>query len=232
MRKVVLAIVAALSALLAVPALAADATLSSATPSHSWEGSGMMGGGQGATVPMGNARCTPAYQCHNTHVEVKDQGTLTVEIKAGEGSNDLDVRLFKSDEAGTAPGSPATDDTATSPVAADERTEPDAKIVVKNLKPGFYVAQVASFNAQNGSYTATATLTPPPPSAAPAPAAPAPTTAPAPQQTAPTPAQTKADDAKRKKALAKCNKKAKKIKNAKKRKAALKKCAKKYRKKS
>ena len=236
MRKVVLAIVAVLSASLAVPALAADATLSAATPNHSWEASGMMGGGQGATVPMGNARCTPAYQCHNTHIEVKDAGTLTVDIKAGEGSNDLDVRLFKSDEAGTAPGSPATDDTATSPVAADERTEPDAKITVRGLKPGFYVIQVAAYSAANGSFTGTANLAvsgaaPAPAPGATPPATTPPSTEPAPQQTSPTPQQNQADDAKRKKKLAACNKKAKKIKNAKKRKAAQKKCAKKYGKK-
>lgn len=229
MRKLVLATVAALSALLAVPALAADATLSAANPTYGWEASGMMGAGQGAAVPMGNVRCSPVYMCHNTHVEVKDTGTLTVEIKAGAGSSDLDVRLFKSDEAGTAPGSPANDPAATSPVAADERTEPDAKIVVRNLKPGHYVIQVASYSAANGSFTGTATLAVGAP--APAPTTPPATTAPPAQQTSPTPAQNEADEAKRKKKLAACNKKAKKIKKAKKRAKARKACAKKYAKK-
>ena len=231
MRKVVLALVAALSALSAAPALAVDATLSSATPTYGWEGSGMVGLGQGATVPLGNVRCTPIYQCHNTHVEVKDGGTLTVEIKAGSGSTDLDVRLFKSDAAGTAPGSPAVDEGATSPVAADERTEPDAKIVVRGLKPGFYVIQVAAYQAANGAFTGTATLA----TAAAAPATPPstpPTGAPTPQQTEPTPAQTKADESKRKKKLAACKKKAKKIKNKKKRAKKQKACSKRYAKKS
>jgi hypothetical protein len=242
MRKVVLAIVATLSALLAVPALAADGTLSSASKVYAWEGGPMNGAGN-TTVPtgFGTARCTPAYQCDNEHIELKEQGSLTVEIKAGEGSEDLDVRLYASDEAGTAPGpnNPAAPNDP--PIAEDIRTEKDAKITAKNLKPGFYIVQVASFTATNGMYNGTATFAPAAPAAAPQPGtapgtAPAPGAAPAPapaapQQTSPTPAQNKADDSKRKKALAKCNKKAKKVKNAKKRKAAQKKCAKKYAKK-
>ena len=239
MRKVVLAIVAAFSALLAVPAMAADGTLSTATPSYAWEGSGMNGFQEEGQLPVGlaAARCSPAYSCDNEHLEIKDGGTLTVEIKAGAGSNDLDVRLYKSDESGTAPGvqNPAGEP-APEPIAQDIRTEKDAKIVVKGLKPGFYVAQVASFNAQNGAYNGTATLAPAAPATAPpattAPGTPPATTDPGPQQTSPTPAANKADEAKRKKALAKCNKKAKKIKNKAKRKKAQKACAKKYRKKS
>jgi hypothetical protein len=234
MRKLVLAIVAALSALLAVPALAADGTLSSASKVYTWEGSGMNGVGN-SSVPtgFGTIRCSPAYQCDNEHIEIKEAGGLTVDIKAGAGSEDLDVRLYPSDEAGTAPGvqdpSGATGEPA-NPIAEDIRTEKDAKLTVKNLKPGFYVIQVASFTATNGAYAGTATFAPPPAAVAPTPAAPAPTTA-APTQTSPTPAQNKADDAKRKKKLAACNKKAKKIKNKKKQKAAKKKCAKKYAKK-
>ena len=225
MRKVVLALVAAFSAL-AAPAYAAEATLSAASPSHTWEASNLFGFGPGAAVSFGAARCTPVYQCDNEHIEVKDTGTLTVDIKAGSGSNDLDVRLFKSDEAGTAPGSPQIDEGATTPIAADERTEPDARIVVKNLKPGFYVIQVAVYNAQAGSYNGTANLAVPAPSVP----DPAPVTT-APVQSSPTAADNRAAEAKRKKRLASCNKKAKKVKNKKKRKAAQKKCARRYGKK-
>jgi hypothetical protein len=235
MRKVVLALVAALTALFAVPALAADGTLSSASPSYTWTGGPMNGAGQNdvslPAVGFGAARCSPAYECDNELVELKETGGLVVDIKAGSGSNDLDVRLYKSDESGTAPGvqSPAGD-AAPEPIAQDIRTEKDAHISVKNLKPGFYVIQVAFFNATQGVYDGAAVFSPPPPVAAP-PSAPAPATPAAPVQTSPTAADNKADEAKRKKALAACNKKAKKIKNAKKRKAAQKKCAKKYAKK-
>jgi hypothetical protein len=236
MRKVVLALVAALTALFAVPALAADGTLSSASPSYKWTGGPMNGAGSNdVSLPVagfGAARCSPAYECDNELVEIKETGGLVVDIKAGSGSTDLDVRLYKSDESGTAPGvqNPAGD-AAPEPIAQDIRTEKDARISVKNLKPGFYVIQVAFFSATQGVYDGTAAFTAPPPPAAAPPAAPAPAAPAAPVQTSPTPAQNKADDAKRKKALAACNKKAKKIKNAKKRKAALKKCAKKYAKK-
>jgi hypothetical protein len=218
MRKVVLALVAALSALLAVPALAVDGTLSSANRTYAWEGGPLTG------VPSGNVpanysviRCTAVYQCDNEHIELKEAGSLVVDIKAGSGSEDLDVRLYASDASGTAPGTPAPGQAPDNGIAADERPEKDAKLTVKNLKPGFYVIQVAAFTARNGMYTGTATFTP--------------TTTTPPQQTSPTPAENKASDAKRKKRLKACNKKAKKIKNKKKRKAAQKKCARKYGKK-
>lgn len=225
MRKVVLAAVAAFTAL-AAPAYGAEGTLSASAPTHSWEAGNLFGFGPGAAVSFGAARCTPVYQCDNEHIEVKDAGTLTVDIKAGSGSNDLDVRLFKSDEAGTAPGSPQVDEAAGSPMAADESTDPDAKIVVRNLKPGFYVIQVAVYNAQAGSFAGTATLAPPAPATAPAPVAPA-----APQQSAPPAADDKAAEAKRKKKLKSCKKKAKKVKNKKKRAKKMKACSKKYGKK-
>ena len=236
MRKVVLAIVASLTALLAVPALAADGTLSSSAPTYAWDGGPANGMGQEALpatpgAGFANARCSPIYSCDNEHLELKEQGTLTIDIKAGEGSNDLDVRLYPSDASGAAPGGPVPGQDPPQPIAEDIRTEKDAKITVKNLKPGFYVAQVAFFNATEGVYKGTATLTTA--AAAPAPAAPATPAAPAaPQQTSPTPAQNQADDAKRKKKLAACKKKAKKIKNSKKRAKAPKACSKKYAKKS
>ena len=231
MRKVVLAMVAALSALLAVPAVAADGTLSSATPTYAWEGGPHNGVGQEALpgtpgVGFANARCTEIYACDNESLELKEQGTLTVEINAGEGSNDLDVRLYPSDANGTAPGGPVPGQDPPQPIAEDIRTDKDAKITAKNLKPGFYVVQVAFFNAQQGMYNGTATLATAAAPSAPAPATPA---APAaPQQTSPTPAQNQADDAKRKKKLAACKKKAKKIKNKKRRAKATKACSKKY----
>jgi len=232
MRKVVLAIVAALSALLAVPALAADGTLSASTPTYGWEGGPVNGAAPGEPVPFAPARCTSVYQCDNEHIEIKDGGTLTIDIKAGSGSNDLDLRLYKSDAEGSAPGVQNPAAPADPPIAEDIRTEKDAKVVVRNIKPGFYVAQVAAYNAQAGTYTGTATLAPPPPAApAPGTTAPAPSTTAPTTQTTPSSGQTQADEAKRKKKLKACNKKAKKIKNAKKRKAAQKKCAKKFGKK-
>ncbi len=251
MRKVVLALVAALSALLAVPAMAVDGTFSSATPAYKWSGGPGNGAGNNSVPPtpgagFGNARCTDVYQCENIHIELKEPGSLAVDIKAGEGSEDLDVRLWPSDAQGTAPGGPKPGDTAPpKPIAEDTRTAKDAKMAAKGLKPGFYVIQVAFFSAQEGVYEGNAQFTPaappasstptdPPATTQPAPStapAPAPAAQPAPAQTSPTPAQIKADDSKRKKALAKCNKKAKKVKNAKKRKAAMKKCASKYAKK-
>jgi hypothetical protein len=245
MRKVVLAIMAALSALLAVPALAADGTLSAASPTYKWTGGPANGFGQEALpatpgAGFANTRCSEVYACDNEHIELKEQGTLTIDIKAGEGSNDLDVRLYASDAEGSAPGAPVPGQDPPQPIAEDIRTDKDAKVTARNLKPGFYVAQVAFFSAQDGVYDGTATFVPsapaaapapPPPSTAPGDTTPPPSTAPAPQQTSPTPAQNKADEAKRKKKLAACNKKAKKIKNAKKRKKAQKACAKKYGKK-
>jgi hypothetical protein len=245
MRKVVLALVASLFALLAVPALAADGTISATTPVYSWKGGPMNGVGNSA-VPtgLGYIRCTPAYECDNENLEIKEAGSLTIVIKAGSGSNDLDLRLYKTDESFAAPGAggagtagtPADSAPGATEVGEDITTEKDAKVTVKSIKPGFYVAQVAAFNATAGTYDGTATFTPAPSAAAPAPApgataTPAPSTGggttPAAQQ--PKPASNNSAAAKKKKkAKAACNKKAKKIKNAKKRKAALKKCAKKY----
>jgi hypothetical protein len=245
MRKVVMALVAALSALLAVPAIAADGTLSSSARTYAWEGGPGNGVGQNAAPPTpgasyANARCTDIYFCDNELLELKEPGSLTIEIKAGEGSNDLDIRLYPSDASGTAPGGPQPGSEPPKPIAEDISTNKDAKITVKGLKAGFYVAQVAFFNAQEGMYNGTAAFTPAaPPAAAPQPGTPTtapqpgtpPATEPAPQQTSPTPADTKAAEAERKKKLAACNKKAKKVKSSKKRAKALKACKKKHAKK-
>ncbi len=232
MRKVVMAHVAALSALLAVPAMAADGTLSSSAPTYAWEGGPGNGVGQ-AAVPAtpgasyATARCTEIYYCDNELLELKEPGTLTLDIKAGDGVNDLDVRLYKSDESGTAPGGPNPVTGTPEPLAEDIREDKDAKITVKNLKPGFYVAQVAFFNATNGMYNGTATFASN--AAATTPVTPTPPAGePAPQQTSPTPADNQAAEAKRKKKLAACKKKAKKIKNKGKRAKAQKACARKH----
>lgn len=213
-------------AALAVPVLAAHertGTLAAATPVFAWDGGPKSGGGQGESVPLAAARCTPAYQCEDTLLEVKEAGSLTIEIKAGSGSNDLDIRLYKSDESGAAPGNPNTagapgQPPADNPITEDISDNADAKVTVKSIKPGFYVAQVAFYSATGGTYKGTATL---------APFSTAPAVTPPAATPTPTPTPAPAKKAKKKKVTKKsCLKKAKKIKNRKKRARAQKKCKK------
>ena len=215
-RLALVAIVATVT-LCEAPALAAPnrtTTLSSSALTFAWDGGPGNGIGQNGTggTPVGFAtfRCTQVvYECDDTLVELKEGGALTADIKAGSGSTDLDVRIIKSDSAGTA-------DPAENGIAFDEQTTADAKATAKSLKPGFYVVRVLFFNATQGTYKGTLTFAPPPP--------PAPVVAPAP---VPAPAVTKPAPAKKKTSKkAACQKKAKKIKNKSKRKKALKRCAK------
>ena len=223
----------ALLALLAVLALATTAfaaparegVVSAAAPVFAWDG----GPGNGA-VPSaaggGQVRCTPGiYECEDTLVEVKDAGDLRAEIKAGDGSTDLDVAIYASDSAGTAPQGSAAD--AGDPIAEDISEGKDAKATAKRVKPGFYVVRVRFYAATAGVYKGTATLVTAA-APAPAPAAPAaPAAQPAPSaQPAPTAQPQPASKPKSSKKRKACEKKAKKIKNAKKRKAALKRCKK------
>jgi hypothetical protein len=215
-RRIVI-VAAALTCAAVAPAFAAPArtvAVSGEGPVATWDG----GPGNGAGTP-GATRCVRAiYECEDTLVEVRAAGDLLAEIKAGSGSEDLDVAIYKSDSAGTAPSGDARD--PGTPVAEDISDGKDAKATARKAQPGFYVVRVRFYKATAGTYKGTATLkVPPPVSPAPAPATPA---APAPAA-APKPAAQQKP--KPKKSTAACRRKAKKVKNAKKRKAALKKCA-------
>jgi hypothetical protein len=246
-------------AIAAFPAVASAApdktgTVGAGTPTFAWDGSG-----SGVSDPIGvldfaganflDCSAPAAHDCDDILIKVDDAGDMNLVLDAATDGTvvedpsgtlggiasypDLDLYLFKSDASGAAQGDPLTTDCAT--VAADE------KCTVKGLTPGFYLAQVEFFMANQESYKASAELTgfkaPEPaapvvttpvetPPAAPAPAEPAPAQSapqPAPAKPAPASARTK----KKSSAKAACTKKAKKVKNAKKRKRALKACAKK-----
>jgi hypothetical protein len=216
-RRIVI-VAAALTCAAVAPAFAAPArtvAVSGEAPVATWDG----GPGNGAGTP-GATRCVRAiYECEDTLVEVRAAGDLLAEIKAGSGSEDLDVAIYKSDSAGTAPSGDARD--PGTPVAEDISDGKDAKATARKAQPGFYVVRVRFYKATAGAYKGTATLKVPPPAVSPAPA-PATPAAPAPAA-APKPAAQQKP--KPKKSTAACRRKAKKVKNAKKRKAALKKCA-------
>ena len=214
-RLAVAATLAAL-AIFVAPAHAAPnrtTTMSASALTYTWEGGPANGVGQNGTggSPVGFAtfRCMQVlYECDDTLVELKEGGALTADIKAGSGSNDLDVRIIKSDSSGTA-------DAAENGIAFDEQTNADAKVTAKGLKPGFYVVRVLFFNAVQGTYDGMLTFAPPPP--------PAPAPAPLPAVTTPPAAKPPAKKPSKKAA---CQKKARKIKSKSKRKKALKRCAK------
>ena len=213
MRRLALILtLAAVTAMVTAVALAApkySGSVSLSAPEYKWAGGPGNGVGHGTTA----VRCTPGvYECEDVEIDVKDAGTLTVLIKAGAGSNDMDVSIYKEADDGSADTSKA--------YGEDIATGKDAKATAKGLKPGKYIAQVRFFDAVQGVYDGDATLAG---AAAPAPVTtgtPAGSASPAPAATAtPKPA---AKPSKR----AACTKKAKKIKNKAKRKKALKKCKK------
>jgi hypothetical protein len=212
------ALVAALT-MVATTAFAVPArqgVVSAAAPVYSWDGGPANGSGQGVAA----ARCTPVvYECEDTLVEVKDAGDLFAEIKGGEGANDLDVAIYKSDSSGTTDSAPNADN----PDAEDVSVGKDAKTTLKKVQPGFYVVRVRIFDGVQAAWKGSATLKPPA-GAAPAPAAtptPAPATTPPAQSSEPP--KTKPSAKERRNA---CKKKAKKIKNKRKRAKALKRCKK------
>jgi hypothetical protein len=211
------ALVAALT-LLAASAFAVPArqgVVSASAPVYAWDGGPANGSGQGVAA----VRCTPAvYECEDTLVEVKDAGDLFAEVKGGDGANDLDVAIYKSDANGTTDSAPNADN----PDAEDVSEGKDAKTTLKKVQPGFYVVRVRIFDGVQAAWKGSATLKPPV-GAAPAPAAtptPAPSTTPPPQSEPP---KTKPSAKERRNA---CKKKAKKIKNKRKRAKALKRCKK------
>lgn len=216
---------------IAVPALAEPkhkGVVSASTPTFTWKGGPGTGLGIGSPPAATGIsfRCREDYyECEDILVEVKDAGTLAWTIKAGEGSSDLDVRIYKSDASGAKTGEP---------IAQDIEVGADAKASTK-VTPGFYVAEVAFFEASEGVYDGTAALSgfaapadpgPTPPTSTPPPPSPTPTpsSTPAPSsQQQPNPGSS---SAKTRAAYKKCMKKAKKVKNKKKRSKALKKCKK------
>ena len=207
---------AALATLVAATAFAApthEGTVSAAAPTFAWDGGPANGSGQGVAA----MRCTPAvYECEDTLVEVKDPGDLYAEVKAGDGANDLDIAIYKSDASGTTNSAPNAD----SPDAEDVSTGKDAKTTLKKVTPGFYVVRVRIFDGIQATWKGTAILKTPPPATAP-PATTTPPTTTTPPQSEPAPAKPSAKE--RRNA---CQKKAKKIKNKKKRAKAMKRCKK------
>jgi hypothetical protein len=206
---------AALATLLAATAFAVPArqgTVSAAAPTYAWDGGPANGSGQGVS----QVRCTPAvYECEDTLVEVKDPGDLYAEVKAGDGANDLDIAIYKSDASGTTNSSPGAD----SPDAEDVSTGKDAKTTLKKVTPGFYVVRVRIFDGVQATWKGTAILKTAAPAPAPAPATPTTPPASTPQQSEPP--KTKPSAKERRNA---CKKKANKIKNKKKRAKAMKRC--------
>ena len=209
-----LALVAALAAVataLAVPAR--EGAVSASAPVYAWDGGPSNGSGQGVAA----VRCTPlVYECEDTLVEVKDAGDLFAEIKGGDGANDLDVAIYKSDASGTTDSAPGADN----PDAEDVSEGKDAKTTLKKAAPGFYVVRVRIFDGLQATWKGSLTLKPP------VPVVPAPTTTPAPP-----PATTPQGEAPKTKPSAKerrnaCMKKAKKIKKKRKRAKAVKRCKK------
>ena len=206
----------AASGLVAATAFAVPArqgTVSVAAPTYAWDGGPSNGSGQGVAA----VRCTPVvYECDDTLVEVKDPGDLYAEVKAGEGANDLDIAIYKSDASGTTDSQPNADN----PDVEDVSTGPDAKTTLKKVTPGFYVVRVRIFDGIQATWKGTAILKTPPPPAAPATT---PTTPPSTTPAQSEPPKSKPSAKERRNA---CKKKAKKIKNKKKRAKAMKRCKK------
>ena len=209
------ALVAALiTAAVALAVPAREGVVSASAPTYSYDGGPANGSGQGVAA----VRCTPGvYECDDTLIEVKDAGDLLAEIKGGDGANDLDVAIYKSDASGTTNSQPNAD----SPDVEDVSEGKDAKTTLKKAQPGFYVVRVRIFDGIQATWKGTVTLKPP------VAAAPAPTTTPAPTPTTQPqqsePPKTKPSAKERRNA---CKKKAKKIKNKKKRAKAMKRCKK------
>ena len=177
----------ALSLALAIPALAApdqSGTLSATAPTFAWDGRP----GTGFSEPLltgSNPGCAaPAgYDCDDILLKLDSGGDLTVAIDAGDQQTieeptgefgtvgaypDLDVYIYKSDESGAASGEPISDGEECASGALNETC------VAKNVKPGYYLAQIEYWLAVEHEYKGTATL-----SNFPAPAAPAPAPTPA-----------------------------------------------------
>src|SRR4051812_11894077 len=152
MKSLIVSIGAALA--LTATAFAAPAhegTVSASAPVYAWDGGPGNGSGQGVS----QVRCTPAvYECEDTLVQVKDAGDLVADIKAGDGANDLDVAIYKSDESGATDSAPGSDN----PNAEDTSDGKDAKTTLKKAAPGYYVVRVRIFDGVQATWKGTATL--------------------------------------------------------------------------
>jgi hypothetical protein len=217
LRTRLLAGALAAALVLVVPALAAPdktGTLSAAAPVFTWEGAPQIT--HGAPVYEADARqaipCkTPARPCEYVLLNLLDAGKLVVKVEgeAGTGGDtDPDLYFYESDAQGTQGKA----------ISSSANSGPDS-ITYKAPKAGYYLALVDYYHGFNSGYKGTATFT------AATPAAPPATTPPAAAPPTQTPNGTPKPAHKPSKKAA-CQKKAKKIKNAKKRKKALARCKK------
>ena len=205
---------AAATVALAAPAAAADHqfAMSPATPNASWEGAEQTTHGlplyveeARTAVPCGTPGARP---CEEVLFKVDVAGKLLIKVSGApdlEGETDPDLYVYKSDDAGT----------MGEPQGSSAVSGPDT--VTVKVTPGFYLAQVDYYHAEQGGYFGEAKLS--------GFAAPVEPVTIAPVATAPAPATPAAAPAPAAKKKSSCKAKAKKIKNAKKRKKALKKCA-------
>jgi hypothetical protein len=166
-RKLPLLVLAALAAIVAV-ALAAPArtvTLSASTPTAEFDGSGV-------TTALVTDVATD-----DTLVKLSDAGTLTVTASefGPTGEEDLDIEVFKSDEAGEPQGEA---------IVTGEETATEETVSIKNAAAGNYLVRVYAFIGANATFKGKLKLVPA--ATAPAPAAsPGSTPTPAPTTTAP-----------------------------------------------
>lgn len=127
------------------------APLDGSTPAFAWDGSAT-----GALVVSGDD--------DTTLLEVRDVGSLSVAFADGDAASDVDLYLYRADDAGDPTGDP---------LATSENNGSDEKIAL-DVQPGRYVVQGVAFYGVQGTFKGRATLVPSAPGASPAPAAPAP----------------------------------------------------------
>jgi hypothetical protein len=235
-----------------------NTTLNAATPAFAWEGTGSGASMYGfnnpvddsALVPPTDTNCEDPAHCEEVLINLEAKGDLYVSVEMDEPITDpligflaypdFDVYLYKSNDKGEV----AED---AEPVGSAATIAGKEEFTVKNLEPGFYLLKVNPFEAFEDAYKGEAKLsniaagepTPEPqatstpePAASPSPAPEQPQQPAAQPQQQPQqqPAGEPAASKKKKKPVAACKAKAKKVKNAKKRKAAMKRCAKKSKK--
>jgi hypothetical protein len=229
MRALTALLALILTAVIAAPASAApdrSGTVGATAPSYAWDGG--PGTSIGTNLPVVGGASVGNFvgcfegiaDCEDTLIKVETAGTLTITAKADDTTDDaIDLYLGPSDSTG------AYDDSEDDIAAGDGASATGDEKIVAKVTPGFYVAQVKFFLAQDVTYKGAAVLSgfaaPPAPVVVDTPPAPPAATAPAaPAQTTPAPA------AKTPSKRAMCLKKAKKIKKAKPRKKAIKRCKK------
>ena len=194
-----------------------NATLGATAPSFAWNGG--PGNGTAVSTPAGGISiygelgCRDGLSdCEDILCKIQDAGKLPVSVNADDDSTDaIDVYLYESNEAGEIDEDAELTD-------AQGATEKSDETLSWQVKPGYYLARVSFYDAQEDTYKGTAELTgfavPAQPAQPPQPAQPA------------QPDQPAQPAAKKKSRKAACQKKARKIRNKGKRKKALKRCAK------